>query len=419
VNAPPSPGVAGRDAGSTALVVLVAISVSHLFNDTIQSLLMGIYPVLKGTFALDYSQIGLITFTFLITASVLQPVIGTITDRRPFPFSLAIGMGSSLVGLVLLAFAPSYGFVLLAAGLIGLGSAVFHPESSRVARMASGGRFGFAQSVFQVGGNVGNAIGPLLAAAIVVPFGQGSIAWFSLIAFAALIVLWRVGQWYQRIAATPSFKLPPNREHLQHVSRRRIGLALFALVALIFSKFFYLEAFRSYYTFYLIERFGVDVQTAQILLFVQLFAIAVGTLIGGPLGDRFGRKYVIWGSILGVLPLALALPHVGLVATVVLTIPIGLILASAFPAIVVFGQELLPGKTGMVSGLFFGLAFGMGGLGAVLLGELADRTSIEFVFQICAFLPAIGLVTVLLPNIETTRRHAAAQPGEKVSNASL
>jgi FSR family fosmidomycin resistance protein-like MFS transporter len=403
VNAPVQPTVGEHDAAATAFAVLIAISVSHLLNDTIQSLLMGIYPVLKTEFALDYSQIGLISFTFLVTASLLQPVIGAATDRRPMPFSLPIGMGSSLIGLLLLSVAPSFEMLLIAAALIGLGSAVFHPESSRVARLASGGRFGFAQSVFQVGGNVGTAIGPLLAAAIVVPYGQKSIAWFSVVALVALVVLWRVGDWYRRHFFAASRRPAPPPFHLEGVSRGRVYLALGALVALVFSKFFYIESFRSYYTFYLIDKYGVDVQTAQILLFVQLFAIAVGTLIGGPIGDRFGRKYVIWASILGILPLTLILPHVGLVWTVILTIPIGIGLASAFPAIVVFAQELLPGRTGMVSGLFFGLAFGMGGLGAALLGELADATSIEFVYQVCAFLPAIGLVTVLLPNIEAKK----------------
>ena len=396
-------GVSGGDE-KTVLAILIAISVSHALNDTIQSLLMGIYPVLKESFALDYSQVGLITFTFLITASLLQPFVGIATDRRPMPYSLPIGMGASLVGLVLLSFAPSFGVLLVAAALIGLGSSIFHPESSRVARLASGGRFGFAQSIFQVGGNIGNAIGPLLAAAVVVPYGQRSIIWFSVVALVALIVLWRVSEWYKRVHFTGARRPVAPRMTLEGVSRGRIIASLVVLVALIFSKFFYLESFRSYYTFYLIDKYGLQIQTTQILLFVQLFSIAVGTLIGGPIGDRIGRKYVIWVSILGVLPLTLILPHVGLVATVILTIPIGIGLASAFPAIIVFGQELLPGRTGMVSGLFFGLAFGMGGLGAALLGELADRTSIEFVYQVCAFLPAIGLLTILLPNIERPKR---------------
>jgi FSR family fosmidomycin resistance protein-like MFS transporter len=406
VNAPVQSGsVVERDADGTVFAVLVAISVSHMLNDTIQSLLMGIYPVLKDSFALDYTQIGLLSFTFLVTASVLQPVIGIATDRRPMPYSLPLGMAASLAGLILLSVAPSFAALLAAAALIGLGSAVFHPEASRVARLASGGRFGVAQSIFQVGGNVGTAIGPLLAAAIVVPYGQSSIAWFSILALIALVVLFRVGNWYKRTHFTATRK-PAHRATIEGVSRGRLIAALAVLMALIFSKFFYLESFRSYYTFYLIEKFGVDIQTAQVLLFVQLFAIVVGTLIGGPIGDRIGRKYVIWASILGILPLTLILPHVGLAATVFLTIPIGIGLASAFPAIVVFAQELLPGRTGMVSGLFFGLAFGMGGIGAAVLGNLADRTSIEFVYQASAFLPAIGLLTVFLPNIDGRRGQA-------------
>ncbi len=402
-------GSAETGADSTVMVILVAISVSHLLNDTIQSLLMGIYPVLRDSFSLDYGQIGLITFVFLITASVLQPLVGWATDRRPQPFSLPIGMGASFAGLVLLALAPSFPFVLMAAALIGMGSAVFHPESARVARLASGGRYGFAQSVFQVGGNIGNSIGPLLAAAVVVPFGQGSIAWFSIVAMIAIIVLIRVGSWHNRLHLMPARPSPaPSATLAEGVGRARVIAALAVLGALTFSKFFYLESFRSYYTFYLIDTYGVAIQTAQILLFVQLIAIAGGTLIGGPIGDRVGRKRVIWFSILGVLPLTLVLPHVGLVATVLLTIPIGMGIASAFPAIIVFAQELIPGKTGMVSGLFFGLAFGMGGLGAAALGELADLTSIGFVYQVCAFLPAIGLLTVALPRIERPPRASRA-----------
>ncbi len=394
-------------ADATVFAVLIAIGVSHALNDTIQSLLMSIYPMLRDSFSLDYSQVGLISFTFLITASLLQPVVGIITDRRPMPYSLPIGMGASFCGLLLLAYAPSFSFLLVAAALIGLGSAVFHPEASRVARLASGGQYGFAQSIFQVGGNFGNAIGPLLAAAFIVPFGQTSIAWFSVLALVAIFVLWRIGSWYQRthftLAATAS-KTAPRVTRAPGLSRSRVVVSIIVLLLLIFSKFFYLESFRSYYTFYLIDKFGVDIQISQVLLFVQLFAIVVGTLIGGPIGDRIGRKIVIWVSILGVLPLTLILPHVGLVATVILTIPIGIILASAFPAIVVYAQELLPGRVGMVSGLFFGLAFGFGGISAAALGELADLTSIEYVYQVCAFLPAIGLLTILLPNIEGQKR---------------
>jgi len=333
----------------------------------------------------------------------LQPLVGIATDRRPMPFALPVGMGASLAGVILLSIAPNFGVLLLAAALVGIGSSVFHPEAARVARLASGGRYGLAQSIFQIGGNFGTAIGPLLAAAIVVPRGQGSIAWFSIVAFAAIIVLWNVGAWYKRKHLDVVARPAPARAG-PALSQRRIVATIAVLVALVFSKFFYLAAMSSYYTFYTIDRFGVSVQTSQVLLFVFLVSVAVGTVIGGPIGDRFGRKYVIWASILGVLPFTLALPYVGLGATVVLTVIIGVGLASAFPAIVVFAQELLPGRVGLVSGIFFGLAFGMGGLGAALLGELADWTSIEFVYRVCAFLPAIGLLTVFLPNIEGRRR---------------
>ncbi|MGO8797617.1 MAG: MFS transporter [Roseiarcus sp.] len=396
---------AEREADRTVFAILIAISVSHLLNDTIQSLLSAIYPILKISFALSFGQIGLITFVFQVTASLLQPIVGIVTDRRPLPFSLSIGMGASLVGLLLLSAAPNYPTLLLAAALVGVGSSIFHPESSRVARLASGGRYGLAQSVFQVGGNLGSAIGPLLAAAIVVPRGQGSIAWFSIAALTAMVVLWNVGSWYKRhhVGVAPR---APGRKSGPPLSRARIVASISVLVALIFSKFFYLASMSSYYTFYLIDRFHLPVQTAQILLFVFLGSVAIGTLIGGPIGDRIGRKYVIWVSILGILPFTLILPHVGLWATVGLTVIIGVGLASAFPAIVVFAQELLPGRIGMVSGIFFGLAFGMGGLGAAALGALADRTSIGFVYQMCAFLPAIGLLTIFLPNIEQPKRPA-------------
>ena len=391
---------------TTVFAILVAISVSHLFNDTIQSLLPAIYPVLKSSFALSFAQVGLITFVFQVTASLLQPLVGTFADRRPMPYSLTIGMGASLCGLLLLSVASSYPVLLVAAALVGTGSSVFHPESSRVARMASGGRYGFAQSIFQVGGNIGTALGPLLAASIVVPGGQKSIAWFSIVALTGMIVLWNVGGWYKRHNRAAAQR-PRAVRTGPALSQVRIVGALVVLVALIFSKFFYMASISSYYTFYLIEKFGMSVQTAQVLLFVFLASVAGGTLIGGPIGDRFGRKYVIWVSILGILPFTLALPHVGLAATVVLTVIIGFGLASAFPAIIVFAQELLPGKIGMVSGIFFGLAFGMGGLGAAALGALADQTSIIFVYHVTAFLPAIGLLTIFLPNIEGPRARSA------------
>ena len=400
-------GLTARDADSTVFAILIALSVSHLLNDTIQSLLPAIYPLLRDLFALNYGQIGLITFTFQVTASLLQPLVGIFTDRRPQPFALPAGMAASFCGLILLSIAPTYGILLLAAGLVGLGSSIFHPELSRIARLASGGRHGFAQSIFQVGGNVGTALGPLLAAAIIVPYGQHSIAWFSVIAMLAIVVLWRVSRWYRANHFTAARKPRPMPVvERADISQTKIVVSLVILGLLVFSKFFYFESLRSYYTFYLIDHYGVSIQVAQVLLFVLLFAFAAGTLIGGLLGDRFGRKYVIWASILGILPFTLVLPHVGLVWTVILSIPIGFGLASAFPAIVVFAQELVPGKTGMVSGIFFGLAFGMGGLGAAALGALADATSIEYVYNVCAFLPAIGLLTVFLPNIEGRKKPA-------------
>ena len=394
-----------RGSEATVFAILLAISFSHLLNDTIQSLLSAIYPILKESFRLDFGQIGLITFVFQCTASLLQPVVGLYTDRRSRPFSLPVGMGITLTGLLLLSVAPTYPILLLAAGLIGIGSSIFHPESSRVARMASGGRHGFAQSIFQVGGNTGSAIGPLLAAAIVVPHGQSSIAWFSGVALLAIVVLTFVSSWYSRHPATLAQRAGKRGVDHPHpsLSRKRVVWSLVVLGVLVFSKHFYLAGISSYYTFYLIDRFHVSVQAAQIYLFIFLFAAAAGIVIGGLVGDRFGRKYVIWVSILGVLPFTLALPYVGLTATVALSIIIGVVLSSAFSAIVVFAQELVPGKVGMISGVFFGLAFGMGGLGAALLGQLADATSIEFVYKVCAFLPAIGLLTALLPNLERPR----------------
>jgi FSR family fosmidomycin resistance protein-like MFS transporter len=393
-------------AGGTAMAVLTAISFSHMLNDMMQSMLPAIYPMLKESLALDFGQIGLVTLVFQMTASLLQPLVGLYTDRRPQPYSLAIGMGCTLVGLLLLAVAGSFAVLLLAAALVGMGSSVFHPESSRVARLASGGRHGFAQSFFQVGGNLGSAVGPLLAAFIVLPLGQPSVAWFSLAALLGIIVLTRVGAWYKRTgAARPRSRAMP-LERRADLSRRQVGIALSVLLVLIFSKYFYTASLASYYTFYLISRFGVSVQGAQIHLFVFLAAFALGTLLGGPIGDRFGRKYVIWGSILGALPFTLMLPHANLFWTAVLIVPIGLILSSAFSAILVYAQELLPGRVGTIAGLFFGLAFGLGGIGAAVLGELADLTSIEYVYNLCAFLPALGLVTILLPDIEGKRSRA-------------
>ena len=384
--------------------VLIAVSFCHLLNDTMQSLIPSIYPILKSSFHLNFGQIGLLTLTFQMTASILQPFIGHFTDRKPLPYSLPIGMVFTLAGLVLLAVAPSFPLLLAAASLVGMGSAVFHPESSRVARLASGGRHGLAQSVFQVGGNSGSAIGPLLAAFVVLPHGQRGVAWFSLVALLAIVVLLRVSGWYK--AHLGQLRKQPSRptEQQTGLSGARVSTAIAVLIALVFSKFFYLASFTSYYTFYLITRFHLGVRSSQIHLFAFLGAVAAGTLIGGPIGDRIGRKTVIWCSILGVLPLTLLLPYANLFWTGVLTVIVGLVLASAFPAILVYAQELVPGRVGMISGLFFGFAFGMGGIGAAILGRIADATSILFVYKICAWLPAIGLLAGFLPN---TRRRAS------------
>jgi FSR family fosmidomycin resistance protein-like MFS transporter len=378
--------------------VLAAISFCHLLNDMMQSVIPAVYPILKDTYRLDFGQIGLITLTSQLTASLLQPLVGLYTDHRPTPYSLPVGMTFTMVGLILVSSAPTFAIVLAAVALVGMGSAVFHPESSRVARMASGGRHGLAQSLFQVGGNAGSSLGPLLAAFIVLPAGQRSLAWFSGLALVAIMILLRVGAWYQRHPSmTPKSRATRATESL--LPRREIAWAMAVLIALIFSKYFYLASLVSYYTFYLIAKFHVSVQTAQVHLFVFLGAVALGTVVGGPVGDRIGRKYVIWCSILGVLPFTLALPHANLFWTEILTVIIGLVLASAFSAILVYAQDLLPGRVGTVSGLFFGLAFGMGGIGAALLGKLADARGIEFVYRVCAFLPAIGLLTAFLPSV--------------------
>lgn len=374
----------------------------HLLNDTIQSLIPAIYPILKASFHLAFSQIGLIGLAYNVTASLLQPLVGMYTDKHPKPYSLPVGMGFSLVGLLLLSVASSYEALVVAAAMVGVGSSVFHPESSRVARLASGGQHGLAQSVFQVGGNVGSSLGPLLAAYIVLPRGQGSISWFSIVALVAICLLTWVGRWYKRTIAGRTVHASAAERKLQF-SSKRVALSIVILGILVFSKYFYLASLTNYYTFYLIGKFHLSVKDAQIDLFVFLGAVAVGTIVGGPVGDRVGRKAVIWGSILGVLPFTLLLPHANLFWTVVLTVVIGLILASAFSAILVYGQELVPGRVGMISGLFFGFAFGMGGIGAAVLGKLADMTSLGFVYQVCAFLPAIGLLTVFLPEVDRRR----------------
>lgn len=384
-------------AAGPVYLVLGGISFSHFLNDTMQSLIPSVYPILKENYSLSFAQIGLITLAFQITASLLQPVVGSVTDRKPQPFSLAIGMGFTFIGLLMLSGAHNFAMLVLSAAMIGLGSAIFHPESSRIARMASGGRYGFAQAVFQVGGNLGSAIGPVLAALIVVPFGQPSIAWFSSIAFVAIVVLWRIGSWYKpRIMARGG--AAPKRA-AGAPSGARVALAIGILIMLVFSKYIYLSSLTSYYTFYLMHKFAVTTQTSQLLLFVFLGAVAAGVYFGGPLGDRFGRRYVIWFSILGALPFTLLLPYVNLEWTVILSVIIGLIISSAMPAIIVYAQELVPHRFGMISGLFFGFAFGAGGLGAAMLGVVADAKGIDFVYAVCAFLPAIGLLAMFLPKM--------------------
>jgi FSR family fosmidomycin resistance protein-like MFS transporter len=388
-------------AQQAAFGIILAVSFCHLLNDVMQSLLTATYPLLKANYGLDFGQIGLLTFTFQVTASLLQPLVGLYTDKHPLPYSLPVGMGSTLVGLIVLANAGNFTMLLVGAGLIGLGSSIFHPESSRVARMASGGRHGLAQSLFQVGGNFGSAIGPLLAAFIVVPKGQQSIQWFSAAALVGMVVLWQVGNWYATHIPARGAGRPMRAADA--LPTRRVVAAIAVLVLLVTSKFIYLTSLSSYYTFYVIEKFQVSVQNAQLLLFLYLGAVAVGTVAGGAVVDRFGTKFVIWFSILGTLPFTLALPYVDLTWTAVLTVIIGLIIASAFSAIVVFAQELLPGRVGLVAGLFFGLAFGVGGVGAAVLGEVADWKGIDFVYMVCSFLPAFGLVTVFLPNMPGSR----------------
>ncbi|PKR54454.1 MFS transporter [Thalassospira marina] len=395
--------IAQRRTYKTVFPVLGAASFCHLLNDMIQSLFTAAYPIFKGGFDLGYAQLGFLTLTYQVTASVLQPLVGSYTDRNPKPYSLSFGMGVSLLGLLVLAYASNFVMLLCGSALLGMGSSIFHPESSRLARLASGGAHGLAQSIFQVGGNVGSAIGPLLVAFIILPNGQKSLAWFAGIALAGMVILAGLGNWYkaQGHAKPPARKAPVVHAHL---NRAQVSRALTVLFCLMLSKWFYLASFTSYYVFYLMDRFTLPEAQSQIYLFVFLAAVAAGTLIGGPIGDRFGRKKVIWGSIAGTLPFALFLPYVGLTATIVLSVIIGFVISSAFSAIVVYAQELVPGRVGMISGLFFGLAFGMGGIAAALLGVLADWTSIYFVYQLCAFFPAIGFLAAFLPDIE--REHA-------------
>lgn len=389
----------------TIFPILFALSLSHLLNDTIQSLIPAIYPLIKNNYHLNFSQIGLITLTFQLAASLLQPFVGLYTDKRPQPYSLATGMGFTLIGLITLSLSNHYYVILIAVALIGIGSSIFHPEASRMASAASGGKRGLAQSVFQLGGNAGSSIGPLLAAWIIVPHGQFSIVWFSFIALLAILILSYVGNWYKGYLVKLSEKRKSGAvSQGANIPKKKIIISVVILLVLIFSKYFYMASLSSYFTFYLIQKFGLSVQSSQLYLFVFLFSVALGTLAGGPIGDRIGRKYVIWASILGTAPFALILPHANLFWTGVLVVPIGMILASAFSAILVYAQELIPGKVGLVSGLFFGFAFGMGGIGSALLGKLADSTSITYVYQICAFLPLIGLLTAFLPNIVSPKK---------------
>lgn len=387
----------------TVFPILFALSFSHLLNDTIQSLIPAIYPIIKTNYHLSFSQIGLITLTFQLAASLLQPFVGLYTDKKPQPYSLAVGMGFTLVGLVTLSQSQHFYTMLISVSFIGIGSSIFHPEASRMAHAASGGKRGLAQSVFQLGGNAGSSLGPLLAAWIIVPYGQFSVIWFSIIALLAILILSYVGTWYKGFVAARAKKVMI-QSVVNKFSRRKVICSVVILLLLIFSKYFYMASLTNYFTFYLINKFHVSVQTSQIYLFVFLFSVAAGTLLGGPIGDKIGRKYVIWASILGTAPFALLLPHASLFWIGVLIVPIGMILASAFSAILVYAQELIPGKVGLVAGLFFGFAFGMGGIGSALLGKLADSTSIEYVFNICAFLPLIGLLTGFLPNIETRKK---------------
>jgi FSR family fosmidomycin resistance protein-like MFS transporter len=387
----------------TVFPILFALSFSHLLNDTIQSLIPAIYPIIKTSYHLSFSQIGLITLTFQLAASLLQPFVGLYTDKKPQPYSLAVGMGFTLIGLVSLSQSTHFYTILISVCFIGIGSSIFHPEASRMAHAASGGKRGLAQSVFQLGGNAGSSLGPLLAAWIIVPYGQFSVVWFSVIALLAILILTYVGNWYKGFMLSRSKKVNIQTV-VSQFSRRKVIFSVCILLLLIFSKYFYMASLTNYFTFYLIDKFHVSVQTSQIYLFVFLFSVAAGTLLGGPIGDKIGRKYVIWASILGTAPFALLLPHASLFWVGVLIVPIGMILASAFSAILVYAQELIPGKVGLVAGLFFGFAFGMGGIGSALLGKLADSTSIEYVFNVCAFLPLIGLLTGFLPNIETKKR---------------
>ncbi|MEI4483802.1 MULTISPECIES: MFS transporter [unclassified Phyllobacterium] len=392
-------------AETTVFAIIFAVSFCHLLNDMMQSLLAAIYPMLKENYGLNFKQIGILTLIFQGTASLLQPLVGTYTDKRPMPYSLPVGMAFSLAGLATLSFATHYAMLLVGAALIGIGSSIFHPESSRVARLASGGRHGLAQSLFQVGGNFGTALGPLLAGFIVLPYGQKSIIWFSAAALLGMIILYRVGSWYQDYRVANAKKTQPRK--IVNLTRGKIMMSLFILTLLVFTKNIYMVSISSYYTFYVIHKFQITVQQSQMMLFLFLGAAAAGTILGGPIGDRIGTKAVIWFSILGVLPFTLMMPYANLFWTGVLTVIIGFVLSSAFSAIVVFAQELVPGRVGMVAGIFFGFAFGMAGLAAAVLGFVADNKGIDFVYQICAYLPFLGLLTIFLPSMREVRGEIA------------
>jgi len=387
----------------TVFAILFAISFSHFLNDTMQSVIPSIYPLIKEQYGFSFAQIGAITFAFQMTSSVLQPFVGWYADRHPQPYSLSVGMLFTLLGIVSLSFANTFVLILLSVSVIGWGSSVFHPSASRVAQLAAGNRNGLAQSIFQVGGNGGSAVGPLLAAIIILPFGQHAIAWFAIIALLASATLFKVGSWYKRAMRVAVAKVVKVNESVAKLSPQRINFALAMLVVLVFSKAFYMASMTSYFTFFLIDKFGVTVQVSQLCLFSFLSAVAIGTVVGGHLGDRYGRKYIIWGSILGAAPFTLLLPYLNFSLTIVVAILIGFIISSAFSTILVYATELKPGRVGMVAGLFYGLSFGLGGIGSAFFGWLADRSSIEFVFHISTLLPLLGIVAGFLPNIEPKR----------------
>jgi len=412
VNDQPKAAAAVALKGSaTAFPILFALSFSHMLNDTLQSLIPAIYPLLKAGFGLTFLQVGLITFTNQVTASLLQPLVGMYTDKRPHPYSLVFGMTLTLTGLILLGTAGHFSLILVAVAFVGAGSSILHPEASRIAFLASGGKHGLAQSIFQLGGNAGTSLGPLLAALVITPFGRQNVAWFALLAIPAIAAMIYAGRWYHRNRLSPAAKKKPHALLPRPgCSARRVKISIFILLTLVFSKNFYLASMTSYFTFYLKHKFDVSNQFAQLYLFLFLFAVAAGTLIGGPLGDRIGRKYVIWISLLGSAPFTLLLPYADLLWTGILAFFIGVVLASAFSAILIYAQELVPGKVGMIAGLFFGFAFGMGGLGSAVLGELADRKGIDFVYQVCSFLPLIGLITIFLPNVQFGKKPKELDP---------